>query len=298
MRIGVVYSAMVRPWLSGRRLGWLPVFTGLTLGVAKPALAQDAATYFKQNCISCHTIGGGRLVGPDLKDATQRQTAEWLAHFIRNPQTVISSGDPYAKKLLTESGGVMMPSLPGMTDAMARALVALIEAESKLETSQFKGVQVSDRPFVPADVARGRDLFTGRVRLKNGGPTCLACHTLPDVGGLGGGALAPDLTKASERLGGRKGISAWLSAPATPTMQTLFASRPLDEEEILSLVAYLQDSAQNHPVPPPAQGRFGFATLGVAAAVAGLSLFDRIWRRRLRGVRSALVEPNQAEVSE
>src|SRR5262249_2147663 len=37
------------------------------------AMAQEAADFFRQNCVSCHTVGGGRLTGPDLKNVTQRK---------------------------------------------------------------------------------------------------------------------------------------------------------------------------------------------------------------------------------
>ena len=36
--------------------------------VSPVASAQDTPDYFRQNCMNCHTIGGGRLTGPDLKD--------------------------------------------------------------------------------------------------------------------------------------------------------------------------------------------------------------------------------------
>lgn len=42
------------------------------------AAAQDAADFFRQNCVSCHTIGGGRLTGPDLKDVLTRKDRAWL----------------------------------------------------------------------------------------------------------------------------------------------------------------------------------------------------------------------------
>ena len=42
------------------------------------APAQDTPDYFRQNCMNCHTIGGGRLTGPDLKDVAQRRDTEWL----------------------------------------------------------------------------------------------------------------------------------------------------------------------------------------------------------------------------
>lgn len=273
-----------------------PVVGAVVLALLSPAKGQDAAQYFKTNCMSCHTIGGGRLVGPDLKDVTQRRDRDWLIRFMKDPQAVINSGDPVARQLLEEYGGVMMPASPGMTDAVADRVLELIEAESAREDSPFKGVQVSDRPFMPKDIRHGRDLFTGRHPLESGGPACIACHTLPQLGALGGGELGPDLTKAIERLGGRSGLSAWLSAPATPTMQALYQHRPLDSEEILALVACMQDAAQNHSPTSPALGRFIFLLIGVMTAVAGLSALNRIWSRRIRNISPSLVHEAHAKV--
>ena len=84
-----------------------------------PALGQDTPDYFRQNCISCHTIGGGRLTGPDLKDVTKRQNREWLTKFLLNPRAVIDSGDPYAKKIFEEARNVPMPTPPGITPERA-----------------------------------------------------------------------------------------------------------------------------------------------------------------------------------
>jgi mono/diheme cytochrome c family protein len=137
------------------------------------ATAQEAADYFRANCASCHTIGGGRLAGPDLKNVGQRKDRAWLTRFLQDPKGVIDSGDPYALELQRDARGAIMPALPTMTKARAEALLDLIEAESKLEKSQFVGVQVSDRPFTPQDVEMGRQIFLGSVQLKNGGPSSL-----------------------------------------------------------------------------------------------------------------------------
>ena len=109
------------------------------------------------------------MTGPDLKNVTQRKDAEWLVNFIINPRGVIDSGDPYAKKLVEESRGVVMPIGPGMNRYRAEQILKLIEAESKLEESQFKGIKISSEPFTEQDRQAGRDLFQGLAPLKNGG---------------------------------------------------------------------------------------------------------------------------------
>ena len=64
--------------------------------------------------MSCHTIGGGRLTGPDLKGVTERADEAWLVDFILDPKGVIDSGDPYAAELLREARGVYMTQVPGI----------------------------------------------------------------------------------------------------------------------------------------------------------------------------------------
>ena len=145
--------------------------------VASFGLAQDSAIFFRQNCHSCHTVGGGRLTGPDLKDVTKRKDRVWLEEFILNPKARIDSGDPYAQQLLQEARGAIMPNVVGISRARAQALLDLIEAESKLEKSQFIGLQISDRPFTPQEIAAGWDLFQGKNRLANGGASCVSCQT-------------------------------------------------------------------------------------------------------------------------
>jgi cytochrome c2 len=269
------------------RLAW-PALLALTAGTPAPATAQEAAAFFKQNCASCHTIGGDRLTGPDLKDVTKRKDREWLATFIRNPKAVLDGGDPYVQQLAQEARGVVMPTLFGLTRDRIDSLLDLIEAESKLPRSQFAGVQVSNRPLTAADVAAGRDLFLGHQRLANGGAACLSCHSVQGVAALGGGKLGPDLTRVFERMQDRKQLAAWLSAPATPTMQPVFKDHPLEPEEILSLVAFFEQSAKEGR-EDDAPSALRFFLLGLAGAAGGLAAFDALWRHRFRSVRRVLV---------
>ncbi len=54
----------------------LPVVPAALLLSTFVAGAQQPADYFRQNCMSCHTIGGGQLTGPELKGVTERQNRE------------------------------------------------------------------------------------------------------------------------------------------------------------------------------------------------------------------------------
>lgn len=286
------------------RIGTLFVMRSMALALALlvPAagLSQDTPDFFREKCKSCHTIGGGRLAGPDLKNVTDRKDRNWLTGFMMNPQSYIDSGDSYAAKLLEDYRSVM-PSISGMTTERCEKLLDLIEAESKLEESQFKGVQISNKPFTEADRVLGRDIFLGKKRLQNGGAACISCHSMHDTPLLGGGALAPDrqvsdLTNVFERLKGRKVLSNWLAAPATETMQPIFKNRAMNSDEIHSLVAYFEASAGDSPAQP-ASSRVAFLLMGLLGAAGVIFGFDAIWKRRFHSVRQPLVDATSLQAT-
>lgn len=263
------------------------MLTGLLL-FPQTSGAQEAIGTFRQSCMSCHTVGGGRLVGPDLKNVEERKDRAWLVGFIMDPKGVLDSGDPYALKLKDDAAGVVMPPIVGMTRERAEAILDLIAAESQLEESQFAGLDIGDEPFTLADIERGRAIFRGDRRLENGGPPCLSCHTAAGLGGLGGGRLGPDLSRVFERLQGRKNLASWLLAPATETMQPIYAKASLTNEEILPLVAFLEDEARVGK-EDTTTAQVIFLLLGLAGAVLSFVVADSLWSGRLRGVRRPLV---------
>ena len=251
--------------------------------------AQVPADYFKQNCASCHTIGGGRLTGPDLRNLSERQSRDWLTDWMLDPEGILKGGDPYAVKLQKEARGAVMTRSPGITRPLAVALLDLIEIESKLEKSQFAGTQISDRPLLEEDIEEGQMLFIGSKRLKNGGPSCISCHTVNSMKGLGGGRLGLNLTRAYARLEGRKGLSAWLVAPPSLVMNPVFKEYPIDEEEVLPLVAFLKNETEQDE-PESTTAMINFLLYGIGGAVILLVVFDLLWNKRFRGVRQPMVE--------
>lgn len=288
---------------SCRKLLLLLLFGTLALSnVTSRGWAQETAAYFKANCASCHTIGGGRLTGPDLKGLNERvqkagKDRDWLIAYIQDPQRMINSGDEYAAQLLQEARGVVMPKIVGLDAEKTEFLIDLIEAESQLEESQFKGSAVSSEPFTSKDVERGLALFTGREKLKGGSAMCMSCHRMPGVGGLGGGNLGPDLTRVYEEgqftTGGRATLSAWLGAPATPTMQSLLKDKPLEPDEIHAIVALMENRAAKSQPRPVGAALVSFAILGLLGSTLFLFVFDSLWKNRLVSVRRALVQDSK-----
>jgi mono/diheme cytochrome c family protein len=83
-----------------------------------------------KGCGACHTIGGGRLTGPDLKGVTKRREEKWLRSWLKSPDTMIYS-DSIAKELLKEYL-VPMPNL-GLTDEDIDALISYFKHEDNKE---------------------------------------------------------------------------------------------------------------------------------------------------------------------
>ncbi|MCL4558386.1 MAG: cytochrome c [Deltaproteobacteria bacterium] len=63
--------------------------------------AKGKEVFETKGCTACHTIGKGKLVGPDLKGVTKTRTARWLADWLKNT-TKMQATDPIAKELLQE----------------------------------------------------------------------------------------------------------------------------------------------------------------------------------------------------
>ncbi len=269
----------------------LALAAGLLLGgtAAAQGASDEAYEYFARNCVSCHTIGGGPLAGPDLAGLLDRRDRDWLSAFLLDPAGVIDSGDVYAQALLRDARGVYMPTPPGITADLADKLLTVIAVEDGLDKSRFAGLQLSDRPLTPVDIALGRQLFNGTTAFASGSPACFACHTVEGAAGFGGGRLGLDLTTVYARMEGRKALGAWLGAPPSPVMAPLFQDAPLDADEILALTAYLKHTSESG-VEQASSGVLAFLLTGLGLAAVLLVLFDVAWKDRYRSTRRTLVE--------
>lgn len=209
---------------------------------ASPQSAADGQALFEQKCKGCHTISGGRLVGPDLVDVDRRRDPAWVKAFITAPDKMISSEDPTAVQLLGEYK-IQMPNL-GLTPVQVDSLVAYLANPTAAGAAAPAPAQAA----LPAgDANRGRLAFTGGQSLVGGGPACLSCHTVAGLSALGGGSLGPDLTHAVQRYGGPTGMASTLATLPFPTMQGIFATRALSPGEQADLLAFLVQQDKQYP---------------------------------------------------
>lgn len=65
------------------------------------SVARGQALFARKGCASCHSVGGGKLVGPDLAGVTARRTMPWLSRMILRPELMVRL-DPLAQKLLAK----------------------------------------------------------------------------------------------------------------------------------------------------------------------------------------------------
>lgn len=234
---------------------------------------SPAEELFVGKCGSCHTIGSGPRVGPDLKDAHKRRDRAWLAKMVRVPSSLLDS-DADARQLVAQFNGVRMPDL-GLTEEQATSLVDLIEKCS----AQPCNLQAAFTPAVkaqPADIARGAALFTGDEPLKNGAAPCISCHIAGNAGGIaGGGYLAKDLTRVFARLGD-EGLDAALKNPQFLLMNKIFADKPLAADEAFALRAFLYDSNRSSVMPASGQS---VPLVGLSGAALVLIVLNAIWAR-------------------
>lgn len=240
------------------------------------AIAQTATaeTNFARSCAACHTVGGGRLVGPDLRGVTERRTEPWLREFIRSSQSVVKSGDSTAVALFDEYK-VAMPDAP-YSAAEIQEIIGLLKSgwTTALAAAPEEAAPTEDQ------VRTGSQLFQGTLRLANGGPACNSCHHVSNEDVIGGGVLAKSLTQVFGRLGA-PGIRAILVAPPFPVMQEAYKLRPLTGEEIAALGGYLR-AANEHPPSYSQPREDGLKLLlgGIGGLCALLGLYGITWRRR------------------
>ena len=133
----------------------------------------------------------------------------------------------------------------------------------------------------------GRALYVGAAPFAKGGAPCLACHGIAGAGlGMAAGAsFAPDLTSMYEDYGA-EGVASILESLPFPSMEPIYASRPLSATEQADVTAFLAGVAGQPSFQAGGQ-LAGHVAIGVAVIAGLLVLFG--WGR-LKGVRQPLVD--------
>ncbi|MCC6845879.1 MAG: c-type cytochrome [Bacteroidetes bacterium] len=149
----------------------------------------------------------------------------------------------------------------------------------------------AEEPAAPAlvgDAARGKDLFVGNISFTNGGPTCNSCHNVNMAGVITGGALALDLTQAHSRLD-RAGIEGVISGLPYPQMRQSYEPRPVTEQEIADIAAFLEEADKQAAANSTASIGGVMLGGGIVGAVVLLILISLFWiKRKKRAVNYSI----------
>lgn len=252
--------------------------------------AQDGENIFKSSCAACHTIGGGKLVGPDLNGITELRSEAWLIHWIKASQAMVQSGDKDAIAIFEEYNKIPMPD-QNFSDAEIKGVLKYIQSKSTTgdattaTTSTTVPNAESQEPIKSSDSASeqeillGQHIFEGDTRLVNGGPACVSCHNLATDRIIPGGMLAKDLTTVFSRMGGDAGITAILNAPPFPAMTEAYKNKSMTKDEIFAITSFLnsveKESATQSAIAISPLLKYGFIAFFIWVGIVFL-----VWSNR------------------
>lgn len=251
--------------------------------------AQDRGEdLFNQTCVACHTIGGGRIVGPDLANVHTRRDESWILTFVKSPQSFANSGNAAAAALLAEFNGLVMPDQT-LSDDDIRAVIGFIARTSPADGSIVAEMveEVNPEDLAAEQIQLGQDLFVGRIRFENGASACSSCHSVDTGMVMTGGSLAKNLTDAVPRLT-RNGVDAMMANPPFPAMRSAFIGKALTDTERAAVVDFLQASAQSVGESVPMNYANQLIMYGLMGLAVLLGLFFLI------GLRGSKESVNQA----
>lgn len=141
-------------------------------------------------------------------------------------------------------------------------------------------------PLPPGSAAEGERLFSGTTRLQNGGPACIACHSIAGVSFPNGGTLGPNLTGAYKKLG-LHGMQESMTTLYFRVMTPIYDPHPLTLQEQSDLIAFFQEAGAK---PPPRYNTQAVVLIAFVGFLILLAISGFAGRKRIKPVRRNLVE--------
>ncbi|HJP38917.1 MAG: c-type cytochrome [Gammaproteobacteria bacterium] len=276
----------------------------LSMAMFSDGWAQQAGEeLFQTTCAACHTIGGGRLVGPDLAGCNEARSQEWLEQFVKSPQTMIKNEDSEAVALLAEYNGIMMPDTQMSGHQIQDVLHYIRVTSEALKSSGGEGATPAPTVTLastPEDIEKGRKMFFGAIRLEKGGVACNACHDVRHDAIVGGGNLSLGLNKVFTKYDDVTArVHVHLHKTPHPIMRAAYADNPLTEEEIMALIAFLKHADTEETTDSPKYDGIGLFLSGAVGAAILFLFFGIFWRGRKSGsVNQAIYERQVTSVVE
>lgn len=190
--------------------------------------ARAGQTIFETKCVSCHTVGQGDRIGPDLKDIHERREREWLTRWITDPINM-SKNDPVGRQILAQYRNVPMPP-PGLNEGEIGQVLAYIRhaGRNPAPAQQPQSIELASAEFDHA-----KQIYFER---------CAGCH-----GTLRAGATGPNIQPERTKQLGTEGIRAILTNGTPGGMPAWGRMGILSEQDIDVMARFIQ----NDPPDPP-----------------------------------------------
>ncbi len=90
---------------------------------------------FRTRCQSCHTLGEGDRLGPDLRGVAGARSHAWLSRWIREPDRMIAERDSTALALMARYRNLPMPNL-GLNESEANAVIEYMRGQDAEAAAQ------------------------------------------------------------------------------------------------------------------------------------------------------------------
>jgi protein SCO1/2 len=142
-------SAVDNPRFLAKQIGnflrWKDQEPGQSYAVLREPPKVDGGEYlFRSRCATCHTVGKGDGIGPDLANVTKRRDRSWVGRYIIEPDKMLEERDGVAVELFAKYKNVRMPNLSlGAGDVAI--LLSHIEKASLAAAEPAKKASVSTR---------------------------------------------------------------------------------------------------------------------------------------------------------
>ncbi len=133
-------------------------------------------------------------------------------------------------------------------------------------------------------VNMGRKLFHGEKRLTNKGSACISCHHVSDPqSSISGGTYGLELTKMYETFGA-EALHTFIGNSPFPVMKAAFDNRPITDEEVKQLTAYLQYTSDTSATQATSVAAgLQFLWIGLGGLILILVVIYLSWRKRKMG---------------
>ncbi len=101
-----------------------------TFAPDKEKAKAGSKVFAAKACVGCHTVGKGRLAGPDLAGLLDRRTEAWVRTWLKDPAPMFET-DETAKALLKEYNNVKMPNMKLTDEQIDQVIHYIVETGSK-----------------------------------------------------------------------------------------------------------------------------------------------------------------------